>query len=138
LILSVLCWFMHSRKDKFSTPILQLLATSYWMSALWMICFNQFGILSARGYSMLGIGEGLIVAQIVATVYEDIQLRRYRHFVSVVVVGYALTTLIVDLQVKNLVDEYTTTFNYASFSLQRHSPTKPAFASNSQVPIVSR
>jgi len=61
---------------------------------------------------MLGIGEGLIVAQIVAIVYEDGRLRRYRRFVSIAVVGYALTTLIIDLQVKNLVNEYSTTFSY--------------------------
>jgi transmembrane protein EpsG len=113
-ILGVLCWLMNSRKDKLSTPILQLCATSYWISTLWMISFNQFGILSARGYSMLGVGEGFIVAQIVAIVYEDFPLRRYRHFASIVVVGYALTTLVVDLQVKGLVDEYRTTFSDVS------------------------
>ncbi|MGO9863533.1 MAG: EpsG family protein [Terriglobales bacterium] len=78
MILGVLCWLINSRPDKLFAPILQLCATSYWISTLWMISFNQFGILSARGYSMLGVGEGLIVAEIVAIVYEDRHLRRYR------------------------------------------------------------
>jgi EpsG family len=119
MILGTLCWLMNSRKNKLSTPIFQLCVTSYWMATLWMISFNQFGILSARGYSLLGVGEGFIVAQMVAMVYEDQQLRRYRRLVSTAVVCYALTTLIVDLQVKNLVDEYRTTFSYDSFSFRQ-------------------
>ena len=125
MILGVLCWLMNSKKDKLSTPILQLCATSYWISTLWMISFNQFGILSARGYSLLGVGEGFIVAQIVAIVYDDPQLRRYRRLVSIVVVCYALTTLIIDLQVKGLVDEYRTTFSYVSPSFLRNWQNGP-------------
>lgn len=127
MILGVLCWLMNSRKDKLSTPVFRLCVISYWMSALWMICFNQFGILSARGYSLLGVGEGLIVAQIVAIVYQDRQLRRYRRLVSIVVVGYALTTLIIDLQVKDLVDEYRTTFSYVSPSFGGKWQNGPLF-----------
>jgi hypothetical protein len=125
MILGVLCWLMHSRKDKLSAPILQLCATSYWISTLWMISFNQFGILSARGYSLLGVGEGLIVAQIVVIIYEDRQLRRYRRLVSIAVVCYALATLIIDLEVKGLVDEYRTTFSYVSPSFWRNWQNGP-------------
>jgi hypothetical protein len=125
MILGVLCWLMNSRKDKFSTPILQLCAISYWIATLWMISFNQFGILSARGYSLLGVGEGLIVAQMVAIVYEDRHLRRYRRLVSTAVVCYALTTLIIDLQVKNLVDDYRTTFSCVSPSFGRDGKNGP-------------
>lgn len=134
-ILGVLCWLTNSRKDKFSTPIFQLCATSYWMATLWMISFNQFGILSARGYSLLGVGEGFIVAQIVASVYEDRNLRRYRRLVSTVVVCYALTTLIIDLEVKNLVDEYRTTFTYISFSVWRNGENGPPVRTIHRMPV---
>jgi hypothetical protein len=137
MILGALCWLLNSRRDKLTTPILQLCATSYWISTLWMISFNQFGILSARGYSLLGVGEGFIVAQMVAMVYQDGQLRRYRRLVSTVVVGYALTTLIIDLQVKNLVDEYTTTFSYASFSFSRHSENGPPLEASHGTPTLT-
>jgi len=137
IILGALCWLMNSRRDKLTTPILQLCATSYWISTLWMISFNQFGILSARGYSLLGVGEGFIVAQMVATVYEDRQLRRYRRLVSTVVVCYALATLIIDLQVKNLVDEYTTTFSYASFSSLRPWENGPPSEASHGIPILT-
>lgn len=139
VILGVLCWLMNSRKDKSSssTPILQLCVTSYWVSTLWMISFNQFGILSARGYSLLGVGEGFIVAQIVAMVYEDRNLRRYRRLVSTAVVCYALATLIIDLQVKNLVDEYTTTFSSVSPGLSRNREQRSPSGAIGFMPVLT-
>ena len=122
VILSVSCWLIKSRKDKVYPPILRLCITSYWISTLWLICFNQFSILGARGYSLLGIGEPLIVAQIVVVFFEDRLLRQYRRIVSFAVICFAMSIFVLYLKnskVNGFINEYKTVFQ-ESMLLSHH------------------
>lgn len=114
VILGISCALLEytRRKGELLHPFIRLCVISYWISTLWIVSFNQFGIIAARGASTLGIGEPLIVAQIVAMCYRESVLRRYRQIASCLVVGYALSMLIINLEVKALVDEYRSTFSY--------------------------
>ncbi len=113
VILGLSCWLLHPSDQTRSPPVVTLCVLSYWIATLWIIAFNQFEILAARGASFLWIGEPLILAQIVATFYRDIALRRYRRIAAVTVVCFAFATLVLDLDVKKVVDDYQTVFEQA-------------------------
>ena len=89
------------------------MSLSYWIATLWIIAFNQFQILAARGASFLWIGEPLIVAQIVAFYREvassTISPYRGRHRRMLL----PSATLVLDLNKKEVVDDYQTVFEQA-------------------------
>jgi hypothetical protein len=107
VILGLSCWLLNLREQ---APVVQLCVTSYWVATLWIIAFNQFEILGARGASFLWIGEPVIVAQLVAVFYRNLPLRRYRCLVATTVVCFALSTLVLDLNKKEVFDDYKTVF----------------------------
>lgn len=109
-ILTVSCLLMKTGGEPFDAPILKLCLTSYWISTLWMIVFNQFQILGQRGAAFLWMGEPLIVAQIVAASYHCRRLRRYRQIAVVGAVCFALATLVLDLKTKEVFNDYKTVF----------------------------
>ena len=110
VILGLLCWLINSRDPTLFSPIFRLCITSYWIATLWIIAFNQFEILAARGASFLSFAEPFLVAEIVALVYQDPSLRRYRRITAFTVVCFALSMLVLDLEFKEVVDNYQTVF----------------------------
>lgn len=110
LILGLSCRFLLPGNDTLCPPVVKLCVISYWVATLWIIAFNQFEILSARGASFLWIGEPLIIAQMVAAFYRDHSLRRYRRIAAITAVCFALGTLVLDLNKKEVFDDYTTVF----------------------------
>jgi amylovoran biosynthesis protein AmsC len=110
VILGLLCWLMNSRHEKLLSPIFRLSMISYWTATLWIIAFSQFQILGARGASFLSFVEPFLVAEIVVVVCHDPFLRRYRRITAFTVVCFALSMLVLDLEVKEVVDNYQTVF----------------------------
>jgi hypothetical protein len=110
VILGLSCWLLTSGNEKLCSPVVMLCVTSYWIATLWIIAFNQFQILGARGASFLWIGEPLILAQMVAAFYRQVPLRRYRRIAAITVVCFSLSTMVLDLNKKEVFDDYTTVF----------------------------
>jgi hypothetical protein len=110
IILGLSCWLLTSGNEKPCSPVVLLCVTSYWIATLWIIAFNQFQILGARGASFLWIGEPLIIAQMVAAFYREIPLRRYRRIAAITVVCFSLGTMVLDLNKKEVFDDYSTVF----------------------------
>jgi hypothetical protein len=75
-----------------------------------MVAFSQFQILGERGASFLWIGEPLILAEMVSLCYRDRVLRPFRIAACFSTVGFALAMLVLDLQTKEVLDDYTTLF----------------------------
>jgi hypothetical protein len=109
-ILGLSCWLLKPGEDTLCPPIVKLCFLSYWIATLWIIVFNQFEILGARGASSLWIGEPLIIAQMVAVCYRDISLRPYRRIAAITVVCFAFSTLVLDLNQDKKLDDYKTVF----------------------------
>jgi len=109
-ILGLSCWLLKPSEEQLCPPVVKLCFLSYWIATLWIIVFNQFQILAARGASFLWIGEPLIVAQMVAVFYRDLSLRRYRRIAAITVVCFALSTMVLDLNQDKGFDDYTTVF----------------------------
>jgi hypothetical protein len=110
VILGLSCWLLTSSNEKLCSPVVMLCVSSYWIATLWIIAFNQFQILGARGASFLWIGEPLIIAQMVAAFFREIPLRRYRRIAAITVVCFSLVTMVLDLNKKEVFDDYTTVF----------------------------
>ena len=110
VILGLLCWLMNSRGERFFSPLSRLCVISYWTATLWIIAFNQFQILGARGASFLSFVEPFLMATIVGVVYQDPFLRQYRRIAALSVVCFAFSMLVLDLYVREVVDDYRTVF----------------------------
>jgi EpsG family len=109
-ILGLSCWLLKSGEGALCPPVVKLCVISYWIATLWIIAFSQFSILGQRGASFLWIGEPLIISEMVARFYRGVQLRRYRRFAAITVVCFALSTLVLDLNKKEVFNDYTTIF----------------------------
>jgi hypothetical protein len=109
IILGLSCWLVSADRKLFP-PVALLCLTSYWIATLWIIAFNQFEILGARGASFLWTGEPLIVAQLVFAFYRRGALRPYRRAAAIAVVCFSLCTLVLDLNKKEVFDDYATIF----------------------------
>lgn len=110
-ILAVSWWLMRTRGQDTFSPVFRICLLSYWVSTLWIISFNQFSILGARGASFLSMGEPLIMADIVAVFYQDSALRRFRTVAASGTLAFALLMFVLNLHVKNvLVNEYRSIF----------------------------
>jgi hypothetical protein len=110
VILGLSCRLVTSGDKTLCSPVITLCVISYWIATLWIIAFSQFQILGARGASFLWIGEPLIVAQMVFAFYRTIPLRRYRRMAAIAVVCFSLSTLVLDLNKKEVFDDYATVF----------------------------
>jgi EpsG-like putative glucosyltransferase len=109
-ILMVSCLLMKAGAEPLTVPVFKLCLTSYWISTIWMIVFNQFQILGQRGAAFLWMGEPLIVAQIVVAFFHGGRLKRYRQVAVVGAVCFALATLVLDLKTKEVFNDYKTVF----------------------------
>ncbi len=110
IILGIVCWLMATREHHLASPVFRLCVLSYWVATLWMVAFSQFQILGERGASFLWIGEPLILAEMVSLCYRDRVLRPFRVAACFSTVGFALAMLVLDLQTKEVLDDYTTLF----------------------------
>lgn len=95
----------RSRSAVYSFPVVRLCVLSFWASALWLIAFNQFQILGARGGSFLSTPEPIVVAQIVSIFYHDARLRKFRRIMVATVMCSCLLMMVYDLQIKGIIND---------------------------------
>jgi hypothetical protein len=56
------------------------------------------------------MGEPLLLAEIVGLVFKDHTFRRYKRLAAIGVIGFSLTMLVLNLDVKVVVNDYRTIF----------------------------
>ena len=109
VVLVMIVWTMRARPSIFS-GFFRLGLVSYWFATLWIIIFNQFEILGARGASALSIAEPFLIAELLFVTFKDPALRIFRRLSTIAVLGFALTMFTLNLQVKMVVNDYESIF----------------------------
>jgi len=85
--------------------------TSYWFATLWIIVFNKFEILGARGASFLSVTEPLLVAETIHTVLNKISYSIYRNIIITAFLILCSAILYLNLEIKGVVDKYVSIFS---------------------------
>ena len=69
---------MTSYKESIFSKYYWVCFIAYIFSTFWIIAFNQFQALGARGATFLSIGEPIIIAEIVSICYTNSKLNQYK------------------------------------------------------------
>lgn len=104
LIMALVVWRRWGYGDR--DRIMRLCLLAYGVSTAWMIAFNRFEIIGARGASFVSFVEPVIVANIVWR-FRDVRPALGALANSAAVAAASLIMLL-NLEVKNVVDRYTT------------------------------
>jgi len=111
--IAVSCLFLLVHREHGASegaPVYSILYWSYLISTVWLITFNEFGILAGRGATILAVGEPILLVECVAYLVRSEYSRKQIWLAHFMLVGLAGFMFFANTYLKQTVGIYKTRF----------------------------